>query len=108
MNFVISLPILINWKSKTYNSILIIVDCLTKIIYYKLVKIIINAPSLAKIMIYIIIYHHNFLDSIVNNQKLVFTSKFLFFFTTFLVISAAFLLPTNCKLIIRLSNKIIQ
>lgn len=51
---------LINLKEKTYNLILVIIDWLIKITQQKLVKIIINAFGLAKIIINIIICHYNF------------------------------------------------
>ena len=44
--FVTSLPILINWKRDNYNSILVIVDWLTKMVHYKLVKITLIHASL--------------------------------------------------------------
>ena len=71
-----SLPILIDWKRDNYDSIFVIVNWLTKMIYYKLVKVIINVPSLIKIIINIIIRYHGLLNSIVINQRLLFTSKF--------------------------------
>ena len=43
MDFVTGLPILINWKRNSYNSILVIVDWLIKMAYYKLVKITLDA-----------------------------------------------------------------
>lgn len=50
MHFVTSLPIFINWKNKTYDSILVIIDWLTKVVYYKLVKISLNTPNLAEVI----------------------------------------------------------
>ena len=47
MDFVTDLPISINWNRNSYNFILVIVDQLTKIIHYKLVKITINVRGLA-------------------------------------------------------------
>ena len=51
MDFVTGLPISINWKGDSYDSILVIVDRLTKMVYYKPVKITIDAPDLAKVII---------------------------------------------------------
>ena len=76
MNFVTDLPILINWKRDNYNFILVIVDQLVKIIYYKPVKITINASKQAKVIINLIIWHYNLLNLIVTNKSLLFTSKF--------------------------------
>lgn len=66
----------IDWKNNNYNSILVIVDQLTKMVYYKLVKIIINTSSLAKMIIDLIIQHYGFLNLIIRDQELVFMSKF--------------------------------
>ena len=44
-------------------------------VYYKLIKIIINTLDLAKIIINIIIRYHNFLDIIFINKNLLFISK---------------------------------
>ena len=86
MDFVIGLPISANWKSDSYNSILIIVDQLTKIVYYVLVKITINILDLAKVIINMVIYHHGVVESIVTNRDLFFTSKFWFLLCYFLEI----------------------
>ena len=52
----------IDWKDTSYDSILIVVDRLTKMVYSELVQIPINAPRLP--------------DSIVSDKDSVFTSKF--------------------------------
>ena len=51
MDFVIGLLVSINLKGKIYNSILIMVDWLTKMIYYEPVKVTIDTPGLAKVII---------------------------------------------------------
>lgn len=66
MGFVIELLISTNWKSKSYDSILVIVNWLTKIVYYKPIKVIF-APLLAKIIINIVVCYYAFPDSIVTN-----------------------------------------
>ena len=48
-----------------------------KIGYYKLVKIIIDALGLAKVIINVIVRYHNFSNSIIINRDLLFASKFL-------------------------------
>ena len=58
MNFVISLSMSVDCKSDSYNSILIIVDQLLKIIYYELIKVTINAPGLAKVIINVVVHHY--------------------------------------------------
>ena len=77
IDIVTGLPISINWKGDSYNFILVIVDWLIKIVYYKLVKITINASRLAKVIIDVVVCHHSLPDSIVTNQGSLFTSKFL-------------------------------
>ena len=47
MDFITRLPILTDLKGDNYNSILVIVYRLTKMIHYKLVKVTINNPGLA-------------------------------------------------------------
>ena len=51
MDFVTGLPISTNWKKDSYNSILVIIDWLTKMVHNKLVKITINTPGLAEVII---------------------------------------------------------
>ncbi len=76
MDFVIRLPIFTDWKGETYDSILVIVDQLTKMVHYKPVKVTIDAPALAKVIIKAVVWHHGLLDSIVSDRGSVFTSKF--------------------------------
>ena len=63
-------------EKNNYDSILIIIDRLTKMVYYKPVKITINTSDLAEIIINIMVRYYGFLDLIVTNQRLLFTSKF--------------------------------
>ena len=51
MDFMTRLPLTSNWKGNNYNSILIIVNQLTQMVYYKAVKVTIDAPGLAKVII---------------------------------------------------------
>ena len=76
IDFVTSLPISTNWKRDNYNSILVIVDRLAKMVYYKPIKIIINAPGLAEVIIDIIVCHDGFSESIVTDKGSLFISKF--------------------------------
>ena len=76
MDFITGLPILTDWKGDSDDSILVIVDLLTKMIYYKLVKVTINTLGLAEVIINVGMRHHGLLDSIVTNRGLLFTSKF--------------------------------
>ena len=86
MDFVTRLPLSSNWKSNNYNFILVIVNQLTKMVYYKPVKVIINAPGLAKVIINVIVWHHGLPDSIVTDRGSVFTSKFWSLLCYFLVV----------------------
>ncbi len=76
MYFVTGLTISGDWKGDSYDSILVIVDQLTKMIHYEPVKVTINAPSLAEVIIDVVIRHHGVLESIVTDRGLLFTSKF--------------------------------
>ncbi len=76
MDFVIGRLISANWKDDSYNSILVIVDRLTKIVHYEPVKITIDALDLAKVIIKVVVYYHGVLESIVINRGLLFISKF--------------------------------
>ena len=51
MDFVTGPPISNNWKRDNYDFILVIVDRLTKMVHYKLVKITIDALGLAEVII---------------------------------------------------------
>ena len=84
MYFITGLPISANWKGDSYNSILVIVDRLTKIVYYKPVKVTINAPGLAKVIIDVAVHHHGVPESIVMDWGLLFISKFWFLLCYFL------------------------
>ena len=76
MDFVSGLPISTDWKRNSYNSIFVIVNQLIKMVHYELVKVTINAPGFAEIIINIVVKHHGLLDSIVTDWELFFTSKF--------------------------------
>ena len=45
-------------------------------VYYEPVKVIIDAPSLAEVIINVVVRHHGLLDSIVTDRGSLFTSKF--------------------------------
>ena len=76
MDFLTGLPLWTNWKGKSYDSILVIVDWLTKIVRYEPVKVTIDTQSLADVIIDVVASHHGFSDSIVGNWKSDFTSNF--------------------------------
>ena len=76
MNFITGLPISTDWKTNNYNSILVIVNRLTKMIHSKLVKVTINAPGLAEVIINVVMSHHGLPDLIITNRGSLFTLKF--------------------------------
>ena len=76
IDFVTGLPVSTNWKGETYDFIQVIVDRLTKMVYYKPVKVTIDAPSLAEVIIDVVVRHHGLPNSIISNRGSVFTSKF--------------------------------
>ena len=76
IDFVTGLPILTDWKGDSYDSILVIVNRLTKMVHYKPVKVTINAPGLAEVIIDVVVRHHGLPDSIVTDRGSLFTSKF--------------------------------
>ncbi len=88
INFVIGFLILADWKSDSYDLILVIVDRLTKIVYYEPIKITINAPDLAKVIINVVVRHHGVLESIVIDRGSLFRSKFWFLLCYFLGIKS--------------------
>ena len=76
MDFVMGLPVLTDWKGDSYDSILVIVDRLTKMVHYEPVKVTIDAPGLAEVIIDVVVRHHGLPDSIVTDRGSLFTSKF--------------------------------
>ena len=76
MDSVTSLSISTNWKGDSYSSILVIINRLTKMVYYKLIKVTINILGLAKIIINVVVRHSGLLDWIVTDWGSFFTSKF--------------------------------
>lgn len=76
IDFIIGLPISTNWKSESYNFILVIVNQLTKIIHYEPIKVTINTPGLAKVILDMVIRYYGLLDLIVTDRDLFFIFKF--------------------------------
>lgn len=83
MNFVTGLPLSADRKSNSYDSILVIVNPLIKMMYYESVKVTINASGLAEVIINVVVQHYSLLDCIISNYKANFTSKFWFSFCYF-------------------------
>ncbi len=76
MDFVIGFPISANLKSLSYDSILVIVNRLTKMIHYESVKVTINVSNQTNVIINMVVWHHSILESIVTDWGSLFTSKF--------------------------------
>ena len=61
----------LTWLSRDFNP-----EGHNITVYYKPVKVTINAPGLAEIIINVVVRHHGLPNSIVTNRGLLFTSKF--------------------------------
>ena len=89
----------IDWKGDSYDSIFVIINRLTKIVYYELVKVTINFLSLAKVIINVVVKYHGLPDLIVTDRGFLFISKFwslLYYFTSIKQkLSTAFHLQTD-------------
>ena len=102
MDFVTALLISTDWKSDNYDFILVMVDWLTKMVYYKSVKVTINVSGLAKVILDVLVWHHSLLNSIMSNRNLLFTSKFwsslCYFFNIKRKLSSTFYPQTSNKI----------
>lgn len=78
INCVTGLLLSTDSKRDNYDAILVIIDWLNKIVYYKLVKIRINVASLAGVIINIVVKYHSVQKSFFSDQSLLFTLKFRF------------------------------
>ena len=76
MDFVTGLLLSADWKGNNYDLILVIFDQLTKMMHYEPVKVTIDAPGLAKVILDVVVWYHGLPDSIVTNKDSFFTSKF--------------------------------
>ena len=99
MDFVTGLPLSVDSKGNNYDSILVIIDRLTKMVHYKLVKVTIDAPGLAEVILDMVVWHHGLSDSIVTDRSSLFTAKFwssLYYFLSIKQrLSIAFYLHTD-------------
>ena len=55
IDFVTGLLLFADWKGNDYDSILVIVDQLTKMVHYKPVRVTINISELAKVILDIVV-----------------------------------------------------
>ena len=77
MNFIVKLPLSKNTITDIkYNSILVVVDRLTKYAHFIPWKKKGNAKDLAKMILKEIIANHRIPQSIISNREKLFTSKF--------------------------------
>ncbi len=76
IDFVTGLPKNKNWRRVEYDSMLVIVDRLTKMVYYKPVLTTLDADQLADILIEAVIKYHGLPDSIVTDRGSLLTTKF--------------------------------
>lgn len=65
-----------NWKRDSYDSILVIVDRLKKMVHYKSMKTTIDTSGFAKVIIDVIVRHYGFSNLIVTDKRPFFISKF--------------------------------
>lgn len=61
------IPIFTNLNGKTYDSTIIIIYQLTKMIYYKPIKLSIYNAALAKVIMKIVIHYYDLFNSIISN-----------------------------------------
>ena len=76
MDFVTGLPKSKDWRGVEYDSILVIIDRLTKMVHYEPVLTTLDAEQLAEVLIEAVIKYHGLPDSIVTDRGSLFTSKF--------------------------------
>lgn len=92
-------PNLNKLEKNSHNFILVIVDFITKMVYYKPIQVTINITNLVEIIIDIIINNFSLLDFIMSNKKLMLTSKFqglLYYFLDIMQkLPTAFYIQTN-------------
>ena len=65
-----------DWKGKSYDSILVIIDRPIKMVHYELVNIMIDTLGLAKVIINVVVRHHGLLDSIITDLSSLFMPEF--------------------------------
>lgn len=64
----IGLSLLVDWKSNSYDVILVIVDCLIKIEHFKPVKTRIDVAGLVEVIIKVVIKYHGLPELIISDQ----------------------------------------
>ena len=84
MNFVTDLSSSVKYFNEMYDVIWMMIDCFTKMTHYISVYKTINASTLTELFIQKIICLHELSNLIVLNCEIMFTSKFWFFFCSYL------------------------
>ncbi len=108
IDFIMGLQVSTEWKSESYNLILVIIDHLTKIVYYKLIQITIDIPGLAEVIINVIICHHQVSESIITDCSSLFILKFWSLLYYFLGTKKSYLQLFTHKRMARPKGKIVQ
>lgn len=73
MELVTDLSISTNEKEEAYNSILVFVKLLIRMVHLKLIKTSLDVPRLAEIIINVVIKYYGLLYSIMSDQGSLFT-----------------------------------
>ena len=68
MDFVTGLPQSADLRGNGYDLILVIVDRLTKMVHHKPVQMTITAPTLAEVILNIVVQYHGLPNSMVSNR----------------------------------------
>src|SRR6266480_3996770 len=76
MDIIVGLPPSTDSKGNTYNAILVVVDCFTKIVKYFSIREIMVAPQLVELFCNEIIKQYGTLRSIVIDRESIFTSEY--------------------------------
>lgn len=76
MDFVTGLPTSCDWRGVKYDSILVIVNRLTKMVHYEAVQKTLTAEGLAEVIIDSVVRYHGLPNSIVSDRGSLFTSQF--------------------------------
>ena len=76
MYFVTRLPISIDCRSDSYDSIFVIVNQLRKMVYYEPVTVTINSLGLVEVILDVVIWDYSLPNLIVSNRGSFFISKF--------------------------------
>ncbi len=76
LDFVTGLPPSKDWRGHSYDSILVIVDRLTKMAHYIAVDKTLDAEQFAQVLIENLVRYHGLPDSIVTDRGSLFTSQF--------------------------------